>query len=467
MIRKQDILDRAAEWRLRPDVVEKDYVLGWLLAGLSSVPFAKSWVFKGGTCIKKCYLETYRFSEDLDFSLLPDAEYTESGLAAQVRTLVRAVAELSGLAFPVELVEVRTRRNLQGQLTFEARVGYVGPLAYPGPPKLRFDLTRHEAVLDVPSERRVVHPYPDELPGAAVVRAYSFNELLAEKTRALLERSRPRDLYDVVHLLENPPTELDITRTRELFVRKCGAKAIPVPTARGLIDAVRRDEELRSEWENMLGHQLPALPDLDGFLDRLPGLLAWVDAAVGPQVARPLPAVVRAPSETPMLATGIRYWGSGSSLETIRFAASNRLVMEFHYHGKVRRVEPYAVRQAQTGNILLYGWELASDQIKAYKLAEMTDVRVSRSVFVPRYAVEMSAVAPAIVLPAPRQSVALPRRQAASSRPSRSGPTYVFECPVCRRRFSHGTQDSTLQAHKDRRGWNCSGRRGYLVDTRY
>ena len=32
MIAKQDILDRAAEWGLRPDVVEKDYVLGWLLA---------------------------------------------------------------------------------------------------------------------------------------------------------------------------------------------------------------------------------------------------------------------------------------------------------------------------------------------------------------------------------------------------------------------------------------------------
>ncbi len=34
MIRKQDILDRSVEWQLRPEVVEKDYVLGWLLAGL-------------------------------------------------------------------------------------------------------------------------------------------------------------------------------------------------------------------------------------------------------------------------------------------------------------------------------------------------------------------------------------------------------------------------------------------------
>lgn len=36
MINKQDILDRAAEWQLRPEVVEKDYVLGWLLAAIST-----------------------------------------------------------------------------------------------------------------------------------------------------------------------------------------------------------------------------------------------------------------------------------------------------------------------------------------------------------------------------------------------------------------------------------------------
>jgi hypothetical protein len=29
MIAKQDILDRVTEWRLRPDVIEKDYVLVW------------------------------------------------------------------------------------------------------------------------------------------------------------------------------------------------------------------------------------------------------------------------------------------------------------------------------------------------------------------------------------------------------------------------------------------------------
>src|SRR5690606_34197849 len=100
----------------------------------------------------------------------------------------------------------------------------------------------------------------DKLPPEAAVRAYSFNELLAEKTRALFERSRPRDLYDVIHLLENAPGELDLPRVRELFVKKCAGKGLAPPTAAELVGAVTADSELRSEWGNMLAHQLPALP---------------------------------------------------------------------------------------------------------------------------------------------------------------------------------------------------------------
>ncbi len=71
MIELFELQERAREWSLRPDLVEKDYVLGWLLWGIASEPsLAGSWVFKGGTCLKKCFFETYRFSEDLDFTVV-------------------------------------------------------------------------------------------------------------------------------------------------------------------------------------------------------------------------------------------------------------------------------------------------------------------------------------------------------------------------------------------------------------
>jgi len=67
VISRADIVARVGEWGLREDVVEKDYVLGWLLWGIGTDPvLGDAWVFKGGTCLKKCYIETYRFSEDLE-----------------------------------------------------------------------------------------------------------------------------------------------------------------------------------------------------------------------------------------------------------------------------------------------------------------------------------------------------------------------------------------------------------------
>lgn len=119
MIRKQDILDRATEWQLRPEIVEKDYVLGWLLAGLASSGQRELWIFKGGTCIKKCFFETYRFSEDLDFSLLAGAPYSDDAIRAALLATIRLVQELSGIDFPVNLVEVRPRQNHQNQPTFQ------------------------------------------------------------------------------------------------------------------------------------------------------------------------------------------------------------------------------------------------------------------------------------------------------------------------------------------------------------
>ena len=131
MIRKADILDRASEWQLRADVVEKDYVLGWLLAALARHPtISSTWVFKGGTCLKKCYFETYRFSEDLDFTIRPGATYDPDGLRGLLSEVARDAAELSGIEFPLDLVTVETNRDKLGRPTFRAKITYSGPLAW-------------------------------------------------------------------------------------------------------------------------------------------------------------------------------------------------------------------------------------------------------------------------------------------------------------------------------------------------
>ncbi len=70
MIRRNEIITIDVEAGLTPSMVEKVFVLGWLLAAINeNHALARSWVFNGGTCLKKCYVETYRYSDDLDFTI--------------------------------------------------------------------------------------------------------------------------------------------------------------------------------------------------------------------------------------------------------------------------------------------------------------------------------------------------------------------------------------------------------------
>lgn len=65
MIPKNEIIEFAKKHKIEPRVSEKDYVLGWILAALNNIPtISGKWIFKGGTCLKKCYFKSYRFSED-------------------------------------------------------------------------------------------------------------------------------------------------------------------------------------------------------------------------------------------------------------------------------------------------------------------------------------------------------------------------------------------------------------------
>jgi hypothetical protein len=54
-------------------VIERDYCLSWFLFGLAQSSFKDQLIFKGGTALRRCHFKDYRFSEDLDFSLMREA----------------------------------------------------------------------------------------------------------------------------------------------------------------------------------------------------------------------------------------------------------------------------------------------------------------------------------------------------------------------------------------------------------
>jgi predicted nucleotidyltransferase component of viral defense system len=392
VIGKQEIVERAAGSNLRPEVVEKDYVLGWLLAAASAHPVVSTgWVLKGGTCVKKCFFETYRFSEDLDFTLVPSAAYDEASLANTLGELAASASAMSGIRFPSEHISIKERHDKLGRGTFEGRVGYQGPLAFPSWPKVRFDLSRHEPILLTPVKREVIHPYSDQLPEGTGVLTYAFEELFAEKARALFERTRPRDLYDVAYILDNLEEPLDGALVRTTFRQKCAAKEFDTPTASAIVARVRESAELRADWDAMLTHQLPYATPVEGAIDRLDRALSWLAQDVPAQIvgtSSRLPTPPLAASGGQVAPRQMR----GAALEQLRFAGSNRLLVGFNYNSKARIVEPYSLRWAKTtGNLLFYGWELATNQIKCFIVSRMGQVRVLETTFSPRFHIELGA----------------------------------------------------------------------------
>jgi predicted nucleotidyltransferase component of viral defense system len=390
VIAKTEVMELAGEWNLRPEVVEKDYVLGWVLVALSQLAGVRDqWVLKGGTCVKKCFFETYRFSEDLDFTLAPDAPYDADVLAAALRNVATRAGELSGIRFNLDDIVIKRRHDRLDRPTFEGRLGYQGPLVVPTWPRIRFDITRHEAILVPTTLRTVLHPYTDGIPAGTSVHTYAFEELLAEKTRALFERTRPRDLYDVAYILDNLAEPLNANLTRTTFAAKCRAKNFEPPTATEIVERVRGSEELRADWGSMLDHQLPYVTPVDGAIERLSRALAWLADQESPQLESTSSRLDRAPVPA---SAGVVLPGTmhGSVVDRLRFAGANRLLVEFTYSGRHRTVEPYSLRWAKTtGNLNFYGWELASGQVKAFTVSKMFGVAISGNTFTPRYQVEL------------------------------------------------------------------------------
>jgi len=347
----------------------------------------------------------------------------------------------------------------------EGRVYYQGPRGAAKVASVKLDLSASETVVRPTVQCRIHHSYPDELPEPATVRCYCFEEVFAEKIRAMGERGRPRDLYDIINLFRHSELEADPTVIRTILAEKCLAKGIPVPT----LDSVRTEanrEALESEWSNMLAHQLPILPPLEAFWNEIVDLFAWLETVIK---AAALPRIPLASSEIAPVHAGMavpmQVWHTPVPLETIRFAASNHLCVKLGYDGTQRIIEPYSLRQTREGHLVLHAIRVDNREHRSYRVDRIQSVQATTQPFKPVYLVEFSSVGP---ISAPETHRSAEQSVRRSSLFGVSGETiYVIECPYCRKRFQRKIRDTKLNAHKSPNGSPCSGRHGMLVDTQY
>ena len=477
MIDRQEIRDFSREFGLAANVIEKDYALGWVLAGISNHPaLASSWVCKGGTCLKKCYFETYRFSEDLDFTLT-NPEHMEQGFLTQAFAEVSDwVYEAAGIEFPKDNLRFDIIQNPRGGTSAQGRLGYRGPLQPGGDlPRIKLDLTPDEVLVLEPSIQEVHHPYSDRPADGIHIACYRFEEVFAEKIRALAERERPRDLYDVVHLFRHHGLNPDRALVLSTLEKKCAFKGISVPTLEILENQPERNE-LETEWENMLAHQLPVLPPFEHFWQELPSIFDWLHAGIEKVVRLPIPFGRERVDEAwrpPSMATA---WNFSTPLELIRYAAANRLCVDLTYQGSHRLIEPYSLRRTKDDNLLLYAVKHQTGEDRSYRVDRIQGAQVTRTTFAPRYLVELTPSGPIAAPPVERKSSDFgfpvskrPRttRRGSTGRASSYGPKYVFSCIVCNKRFTRTLHNASLNAHKSKEGYPCPGRTGIYVTTKY
>lgn len=189
MIDRREILDMATRMSLNPHVVEKDYVLGWMLAGISAHPvLSTSWLFKGGTCLKKCFFETYRFSEDLDFTLTDPSQIDQAFLTETFRDIGEWIYDRTGIEIPDHLQKFDIYTNPRGTTSCQGKISYRGPVATRDLPRIKLDLTADERIVLAPVRVPVFHPYSDAPEEGIDVLSYAYEELFGEKVRALAER---------------------------------------------------------------------------------------------------------------------------------------------------------------------------------------------------------------------------------------------------------------------------------------
>jgi hypothetical protein len=196
----------------------------------------------------------------------------------------------------------------------------------------------------------------------------------------------------VVSVFRRPEARGAAEVVLDVLKEKCRYKEIAVPTL-GSIEASPRHEELESEWQNMLGHQLPELPPIDLYLKGLRELFDWLEGR--PAVVRALPRAPVGANETEWTPpAAIATWGTLVPLEAIRFAGANRLCVDLGYEGSARRVEPYSLRQTRDGHLLLFAVRRDTRADRSYRVDRIESVRITKESFTPVYPVEFWPTAP-------------------------------------------------------------------------
>ena len=266
------------ERNIQQPTAQLDYLLSWLLASIASDPIlGKELVFKGGTALKKCYFDRYRFSEDLDFTALKSLPVAENLLHRMEIVTKKAETRINEYVPIALLCEIYPERqpHPEGQQAFRIRAQFPGQRE----PQItaKIEITFAERLLYPVNLCPIFHGYGEVIEER--VQTYQLGEVILEKLRGILQhtkklhergwtRSRTRDYYDLYKLLLH---EKDLFRERQTLIYltlKCIDKGVGFDNPNSFFDPLFI-KEVHKDWQHHLGYLTDDLPPVEQVLERL------------------------------------------------------------------------------------------------------------------------------------------------------------------------------------------------------
>ncbi len=262
MILQKEIATLAEIQQMPKSTIDKDWALGHFLAAIySHADLRDVLVFKGGTCLRKCWFPDYRFSEDMDFTSRKSTfQLTRKHLETICQNLKTNVGMLTQI---VSLRPLKFKDELTG---YEAIIKFWGAdhSRSENPPaperwlsSIKIEIILYETLIFSTVLRPIHHGYSDILYlESNQVPCYSIEEVISEKIRALIQRSytAPRDFFDLWYLTRNI-ADINYSFVVDGFYRKMAFKGLLFTGIEQLINPAN-DKSLSAAWKNSLAHQL-------------------------------------------------------------------------------------------------------------------------------------------------------------------------------------------------------------------
>lgn len=267
--------------RVNWEVIELDYTLSWVLAAVGKEhEISENLIFKGGTCLKKCYFgSNYRYSQDLDFTT-KDPSISDQKLDEYVTRIITLATQLTGefnnrIDFVSEPYrEKQTHKFNQKCYILRAQLPWHGrPLT-----KIKLEISRDEKIVTIPNKASILHEYGEVLPQQ--IFTYTLEEIMAEKYRAILQnqerlkerqwiRSRVRDFYDLWCILTKFDHVLKKDNFPEIFKEKCSIKNIKFDSTKQFFGEQNYLSKIQKDWGEFLALLVTELPDFDQLILQL------------------------------------------------------------------------------------------------------------------------------------------------------------------------------------------------------